>query len=136
MDLVEATFRYQFSHNESGEQSNVSAYCVGFQTKPDDPSQGGDPPSELISRLRDVVPAVRPISECRITPNGRDGVKDPSGKSALIFVLGAAKCASESRCEVEGGYYEASESSSSNTYVLEKQDGKWVVVKDVMHWIS
>ena len=51
-------------------------------------------------------------------------------------MIGSVKCADSSHCEVEGGYYEANESAFGNTYYLEKHNDEWVVVKDVMHWIS
>jgi hypothetical protein len=137
LDVIEATFRYQFAHNASGEQSHVGAYCIGFQDDPKDPVGGSDPPAELISRLADVVPVVKPLSGCRMTPRGANGVKDRnSGEEALIFTLGRPVCATESSCQIDGGYYEANLSSSGDTYYLEKRGGKWVVVKDVMHWIS
>jgi len=64
-------------------------------------------------------------------------VKDKAtGKPGLIFTIDSVRCADTSRCEVEGGYYEAGLSASGNTYFLEKRDGKWVVVRDTMHWIS
>jgi len=137
LDVIEATFRYQFSHNASGEQSHVSTYCIGFQNDQKHAAEESDSPAELITRLADIIPVVKPLSECRITPQGRDGVKDRiSGKEALIFTLEQPVCATESTCKIEGGYYEANESSSGDTYYLEKHNGKWAVVKDVMRWIS
>lgn len=53
-----------------------------------------------------------------------------------MFYVGEIKWVSEIEVEVAGGYYEANLSASGNTYYLKKKDGKWVVERDEMHWIS
>jgi hypothetical protein len=59
-----------------------------------------------------------------------------NGRSGLIFSITAIHWKSETEVEVDGGYYEAGLSASSNTYTLQKKDGKWVGVRNVMHSIS
>jgi hypothetical protein len=53
-----------------------------------------------------------------------------------MFNTGAIKWVSPTEVEIAGGYYEGILSASGNTYYLEKDDGKWKVLKDVLHWIS
>lgn len=133
-DIAEATFRYQFTHNESGQQSNTHVYCIGFERKP---ALGGweDPPPSLVSRFGDLSPPVKAASEC--SASSEHGVKDrETGESGLIFGISVIQCTSDTQCMVDGGYYEAGLSASGDTYYLEKTGGKWVVVKDEMHWIS
>ena len=38
--------------------------------------------------------------------------------------------------DADGGYYEGIMSSSGNTYRVVRRNGKWVVTRDTMHWIS
>jgi hypothetical protein len=67
----------------------------------------------------------------------RRGVVDKdTGKSGLIFSVGAIKWISDTEAEVSGGYYEAGLSSSGNVYFVKRRDGKWVVTGDKMLWIS
>jgi hypothetical protein len=134
-DIAEATFRYQFAHNASGQQTDANVYCIGFGTGSSDSSKPRDPPPDFLSRLGDVTPPVKAYSQCSASAD--EGVKDKTtGKLGLIFTINSVKYIDNTRCEVEGGYYEAGLSASGNTYFLEKRGGKWVVIKDIMHWIS
>lgn len=132
-DIAEATFRYQFMHNESGQQSGAHVYCIGFERKT---ALGGwdDPPPSLVSRFSDVSPPVKAVSECSASQHG---VRDrETGADGLIFEISTVTCTSDTQCVAEGGYYEAGLSASGDSYYLEKTNGKWAVTKDVMHWIS
>jgi len=134
-EVAEATFRYQFEHNESGLKTAANVYCIGFSAESADDRMTQDPSPDFLRRLSDVTPPVKAYSQCSRTV-GQSVIDQVTGKSGLIFRIGFVKCADASHCEVEGGYYEANESASGNTYYLEKHDNEWVVVKDVMHWIS
>lgn len=85
-----------------------------------------------------IAPPVKPFSGCVIASVDHESVvRDrTTGKDGLIFTLSTVTCPAEDRCEVEGGYFEAGLSASGNTYYLEKREGKWVVVRDVMHWVA
>jgi len=126
-NIAEAVFRYQFAHNESGQQSSADVYCVGYGTNI---GSENDPPAEILMRLSGMTPSVEPASHCPCDKGRADH------RSWITFRIETVKCKSETSCEVEGGYYESPLSSSGNTYYLEKRDGKWVVTRDVMHWIS
>ena len=132
-DLAEATFRYQFAQNESGQQSSVSTYCIGYGA---DPSKNGspfDPPNSFLKRLSDIKPPVQPESSCSWIGGA---VFNETKKPALIFEIESVKCVHDANCEVNGGYYEASLSASGNTYLLERRAGKWIVVKSKERWIA
>jgi len=134
-EIIEAMLRYQFAHNASGVQGSASVYCIGFGSGSANSPKYQDPPPKFLARFTDVTPKVKAYSQCSRAA-GNSVVDKTSGKRGLVFKIDSVKCASASECEVEGGYYEANESSSGNTYYLQKRAGKWVVVKDVMHWIS
>jgi len=136
--IAAATFRYQFQHNASGLRASAAAYCIGygaFGPDADSNKNRTDPPQEVLIALADVVPAVKPYSQCSHTKE--QGVRDKaSGKRALIFTLRSMECSEPLKCRVDGGYYEGGESASGNSYFLERRDGKWLVIGDKMHWIS
>ena len=132
-DLAEATFRYQFAHNESGQQSSVSTYCIGYGANPSRNGTPFDPPDSFLKRLSDITPPVRPYSSCS---RRDDGAFNETNKPALIFEIESVRCVDDANCEVDGGYYEASLSASGNTYLLERRAGKWIVIKNTEHWIA
>jgi hypothetical protein len=127
-DVREAALRYMFRKNASGQQQQAHVYCIGFV---DDT----DPPAEFIARLGDVRPIVKPLSAC--DASAEDGVTDKaSGQHGLEFRIDQVRWIDADHAEIEGGYYEGSLSASGNTYYLQRKHRAWVVVKDVMHWIS
>lgn len=131
LSIREATFRYQFQKNASGQQQKASAYFLTFS----DGDENDYPDASFLKRFADVTPPVRSGKDC--DSSAEKGVVDKvTGQRGLIFHVGAIKWISETEVEVSGGYYEAGLSSSGNTYYLKKKDGKWVVERDQMHWIS
>ncbi len=136
-DIAEAVFRYQFAHNASGQKAEANVYCIGFSSRSADGGINRDPSTEFLTRFADVKPPVKAASQCSFDKKFGNSVVDRStGGFGLIFRIESVKCADNSHCDVQGGYYEANESSSGNTYHLEKQREKWVVVGDNMNWIS
>jgi hypothetical protein len=129
-DVRFVTFRYMFGHNASGQQQNAKAYCLEVD--------GKDPSDALIARFAGSTPPVKKASECTTASDVGDwGVRvRVTREPGLLFRLGAIRWVKASMVEVEGGYYEASLSASSNTYYLEKKNGDWKVVRDVMDVIS
>lgn len=115
LDIAEATFRYQFGHNASGQQRKAPAYFLSLF--------GKDPDDAFLKRFEGHTPPVKKGSAFKI------------GKGLLFRVVRISR-ASDVMVEVSGGYYEAGLSSSGNTYVAELKDGKWVVTGSTMHWIS
>jgi hypothetical protein len=134
-EIAEATFRYQFAHNASAQRARAQVYCIGLGTTTPGLTTPDDPPPAFVSRFGNVSPAVKAYSECSVSAT--DGVRDrTTGGRGLVFTLTSMRCANGTTCTVEGGYYEAGLSASGNTYFLERRDGGWIVVRDVMHWIS
>lgn len=131
LDIREATFRYQFGENASGQQRTAKAFYLaivvgGKETDPDD---------NFLKRFADAKPKVKKVSEC--SASAERGVVDRrTGEIGLIFRTGPIRWVSDTEAEISGGYYEAGLSASGNTYHLKKVGGRWKVTKDVMHWIS
>lgn len=131
--IREATFRYQFRNNASGLQQRATVYFLVLR----DPQtrQWLDPGEALLRQFKNHPPRIAKMSEAK--RSGSDGVSDKqTGERGLIFIVGKIRWLASDRVDVEGGYYEAGESSSGNIYHLRKKDGKWEVVNDTMRWIS
>ena len=132
-DVREATFRYQFRKNASGLQQRAGVFFLALHDSKN--RQRVDPTAEFLHRFKDHHPRVGPVSAARISST--DGVVDKTtGERGLIFSVGEIRWLGADRVEVKGGYFEAGESSSGNTYRLRKKGGKWEVESDTMQWIS
>jgi hypothetical protein len=127
LNVLEAVFRYQFDHNASGAQRNVDYFFLALDQS--------DPPPELLQRFKDQSPRVLPASMAKVSAD--EGVKHKElGGHGLIFDVTRIAWLDANTADVDGGYYEAGLSSSGNTYRVERREGKWIVTKNEMHWIS
>ena len=132
----ESVFRYQFEHNESGQQQSAGIYFLSVMTQNDSTGywMNGDPGNDLLQHFVDHVPVVKPYSKCTTSVNGVfDRV---TGERGLVFYVGALRWVADDQLEVDGGYFEGGLSASGNTYYLQRINGQWTVVKDVMHCIA
>lgn len=126
-DICEAVFRYQFTHNASGQQTNAGVFFLSMTN--------ADPDDSFMNRFAGDTPPVKKASLA--SSDTRTIVMDPETKAnGLILQIENIRWITEEKVEVDGGYFEAGDSSSGNTYYLEKQKGRWIVIKDGMHWIS
>ena len=135
-DIREAVFRYQFSHNESGQQQTAAVYFIGLYSAGDSlhPGYYTDPSENLLVRFLGTAPPVKRVSECT---QSVDGVFDiHSGARGLLFRIESIGEISADEVEVRGGYFEAGLSASGNVYTLKRIGGNWVVIQDLLLWIS
>ena len=127
-DIREAVFRWQFDHNASEQQGYAKVYFLEVGEKE------GDPSDEFIKRFAGNKPPVRKRSECSVSTRGDFDKK--TGERGLVFRLRVIEWKSDTEVDVKGGYHEHGLSGSGNTYTLKKENGKWKVINDKMHWIS
>jgi hypothetical protein len=154
-DVREAVFRYQFEHNGSSLQQRAAAYYLEIETSDRKRTDASD---DFMKRFAANKPPVRKRSQARVAMDEFEkerkdqeilflfqfsqdfhdfGVIDRrSGLQGLIFYQGSFKRMTETKIEISGGYYETGQSSSGNTYTVEKQNGKWTVTKKILHWVS
>jgi len=95
-----------------------------------------DPSPQLLERFDAHRPPVKPVSASTLEPGTALVLDRETGLSGLIFRITEIRWLSDHEVEVDGGYYEASESASGNTYSVLKRDGAWEVVSVQPHWIS
>jgi hypothetical protein len=124
-EIAEAVFRYQFLHNASGRQQNAKVYFLSLRYR--------NPSKEFMERFTGNTPVVSTVSECTEDDDIRDLQTDARG---ILFRITNIKWVTPTRGEVSGGYDEGRLSSSGDTYYVEKRDGRWIVIRDEMHWIS
>ena len=132
-DIREATFRYLFVKNASGLQQHAQVYFLSVI----DPAtrKRRDSPVEFMARFATNTPRVADASAANSSVP--TGVQDKqTGERGLIFHLGGIRWISDTEVEVDGGYFEASESAAGSTYFLTKKDGRWIVEREEMHWIK
>jgi len=125
-DIVEAVFRHMFHKNASAAQQTAGVYCLEVR--------GADATPGLLARLHDVFIPVRKASDCSAGANGV--FEKATHKRGLKFDVEQVQWDGADGATASGGYYEAGESASGNTFTLERKAGKWRLVKEVMNWIS
>ena len=131
-DIREATFRYQFRKNASGQQQAAKVYCLELAVD----GKRADPDDAFLKRFAGNKPPVKKGSECGMSAEQGVVIDKETGASGLIFNTGDIQWVSDTEVEVSGGYYEASLSASGNVYSLKKVNGIWTVIKEKMTWIS
>ena len=131
LDILEAVFRYQFEHNASSATAlNRAKYyfiAIGERETPT------DLPAELLVRFSGHSPPVEPASLADTSGIVRH---TGDGGQGIVLRVESIERIDADTVRVRGGYYEANRSASGSTYRVERRDGKWTVVDDVMNWIS
>jgi hypothetical protein len=129
--LLEAVYRHQMANNASSQSRGSPLYCLAR-----DGRERRDPPPALLARFVSGAPKVLPFSACRIDQRS-SLVTDPvTHATGLILSISDIRCRSAYYCKVAGGYYEANQSASGNTYTVEKKAGRWLVTDDRLDMIS
>ena len=59
-----------------------------------------EPPAELVTRLADVRPAIKPFGQCPMPKHGVP-VDSATGKDGVLVTVWSIKCHNASRCDVE-----------------------------------
>jgi hypothetical protein len=113
-DICEAVLRHQIYHSAAAGRGTATAYME---------VQGCNPTSAFLSRFRGHQPPVKA------------GWRFYRG-SGVLYRIDGIKRTGEDSADVYGGYYEGHMSASGNTYYVVRKDGKWVVERDDMHWIT
>jgi hypothetical protein len=129
----EAVFRYQFTHNASGQKDRAPVYFLSLDSEGE--KEPRDPSPALMARFAQHKPRVEPRSHAKVSFD-KGVVHRETGESGLVFRVTAITFVGADAAVVEGGYYEANMSSSGNTYRVERKGGVWVVTDDKMVWIS
>ena len=114
-DIVEASLRYMFKTNASGAQQQASRYFTSFFRR--------DPPASFIQRFSGLPKPLLP------------GSTFEQGKG-LMFYVNSIVILEDGSVTVRAGYYEGNMSSSGDTLILRKEDGKWIVIEERQDWIS
>jgi hypothetical protein len=123
-DIREAVFRHQFAHNASAIKQKAKAYYLALGSL----INKRDPSSEFMQRFKGHKPSVERAS---LAEERYGRIRD-----GLIFYIVEIRWINENEVEVSGGYHEGNMSSSGNKYQVVRKNGKWVVKKDTMKWIS
>jgi hypothetical protein len=127
--IREAVFRYQFEFNASGLGQAANVYFLSAEGEK-------DPSPQLLQQFDGHRPAVKPVSASTLEPGTAQVLDRESGLPGLIFRITEIRWQGDDEVEVDGGYYEASESASGNTYSVVKQGGSWQVVDRQPLWIA
>jgi hypothetical protein len=127
--IRETVFRYQFEFNVSGLGDAANAYFLSVEGDK-------DPSAELLERFEGHRPPVKPVSASTLEPGTAQVLDRESSLPGLIFGITEIRRLTDNEVEVDGGYEEASESGSGNTYRVVKRERHWEVVECQMLWVK
>ncbi len=127
--IREAVFRYQFEFNASGLGKAANAYFLSV-------GDHKDPSPELLKQFEAHHPVVKPVSASTLESGTAQVLDKETGLPGLIFRVTEIRWLSDDEVEVDGGYEEASESATGNTYRVVKEAAGWAVVECQMLWIK
>lgn len=134
-DIREVVFRHQFSNNASGQQQSAQVYFVALLVQTDSTHQSHyiDCSDDFMARFAGNVPPVKRFSECSVSGNGVTDTR--TGAYGILFRIESITEIDPHEAEVTGGYFEGGLSASGNIYRVKWTDG-WVVISDILRWIS
>jgi hypothetical protein len=138
LDVAEAAFRYLFEHYPQAEQPDVprAVFCIAWRSEQRrGPARWSDTPPQLVRRLANLPVRVLAYSRCG---QGRgDSVFDvAANRQGIAYALTSIRCRTRSACVVDGGYRVVMEEAASYNLDLILQNGRWVVTRDQMNWIT
>jgi hypothetical protein len=115
----EALFRHQIARvaPPGSEYSTVCISTLGFRP-------AADPPPQIVARLRDVHPPVKPWSGCRW--NDVRPVDVATGHPA-VQVAQTLTCSDADHCKGSGGYAYGNLGANSFDHRLERKNGRWPI---------
>lgn len=113
--IVEVAFRYLFTNNASAAQQQSPAFFISLLRR--------DPPDTIVRRFADVGKPVLPDS----------AFKEGAG---IKFFVNSITFLNKDTVSVQAGYYEGNLSASGDTLILNRENGKWIVVSSKQDWIS
>jgi hypothetical protein len=131
--IQEAVYRRQFTDHAGGAQAGQVTFCLAEQAETDG-ATWTDPPDTLLRRFAGHAPAVKKVSLCHVDLRGDT---DPAtGKPAIVFYVGPPDWQKDSEVLVDGGHHRNGLDASGQTYRVQYQNGRWVVVEVTWRWIA
>jgi hypothetical protein len=131
LGLAEAVFRHLFATSGRPISAPIATYCIATGVTN---ATVGDPPPELVRRLADIRPSVKPSSACATGPD--DITDTASGGFAILYKLSDIACADADHCTVMGGYVANSANGRGSQYQLERRGGQWRVTGEQIRVVS
>jgi hypothetical protein len=122
--VCEAVFRYQLQQLLVDAPQPLHYYIA---------QQGRDPDDALLGRLRALVSAVQPLSQCRVT--ARAGVIDrATGARGVILQVARLAWVHAAAVDVVGGYYLTHRHAAGLRYRVEQDGSDWAVTTACLLW--
>jgi hypothetical protein len=136
-NIREASFRYLFAYKSPARDPNVKLFFIAFsEAIVPIPSSFGDsdPSDQFLSRFTFNAPPVRKFSKCNIA---LEGVFDKlTNERGALFRVGPITMLDSVHAEAQAGYFVGGLGGSGDILQLQKTDSAWVVIKDLVRWIS
>ncbi|GHA12872.1 hypothetical protein GCM10008090_23190 [Arenicella chitinivorans] len=97
---------------------------------------GSDPSKELVEELRESGVNIHPVSKSKYDDTyGTVAHISKLGSAAIIQIRGI-KIISQRKVKVDWGHYKGNVNASGSTATARMKNGRWLVTKSRMKWIS
>jgi len=137
-NIMEAVFKYQIELFSPFQDTQVICLSLGPPLDNYDLNNNSNPSDSFISRFEGIQPPVEKLTSCFL--NREDEcflvVDNDSGVYGIILNIIRIEHISETKAEVVGGYLETCISASGNLFIVVLEDDNWIVVDDVVLWVS
>jgi len=98
---------------------------------------GKDPDDQFLKRFANIPRIIKKQSESEINKKTRLAVVDKkTHQFGIIFYADKVHWENDSSVEIDGGYHCDGLCGAGITYVVSRENGKWVVKSERMNWIS
>ena len=98
---------------------------------------GKDPDDEFLKRFGNIPRTIKKYSESEIDKKRRLAVVDKkTHQFGIVFYVDKIHWLNDSSVEVEGGYHCDGLCAAGVTYLVGRENGKWVVRSEKTTWIS
>lgn len=96
-----------------------------------------DPTDDFLNRFQNIPRTLKKVSAAKISKGFRMPVVDrKTQQHGIIFSADSIRWLEETHVEVQGGYHCNGLCGAGYTFDLELENGKWIIKKEIMNWIS
>jgi hypothetical protein len=96
-----------------------------------------DPSDDFMGRFPDISRKLKKMSDSEVAKSVRIPVVDKGTQEhGIIFSVDGIRWLGKSHVKVEGGYHCDGLCAAGYTFDVRLKEGKWVVTRQKMHWIS
>ena len=97
---------------------------------------GKDPSDDFVKRFDDIPRTIKKISSEEPAKGPHIPVDKSTHRTGIIFSVDAIRWHGSDLADVDGGYYCGGLCAAGITFIVQRENGEWVIKGSHMNWIS